>query len=392
MTTTSAVRIFDTTLRDGEQAPGCSMTVSEKVRMAHKLAELGVDIMEAGFPIASTGDFEAVQAVGREVSVNVAALARCTAADIERAAAALEGCKGKPRIHTFIATSDIHLKHKLKKTRAQVLEEAARAVELARRHVDDVEFSAEDGGRTEVDYLIEVSRAVVAAGASTVNIPDTVGYGIPEEYGILIGKVAKALGSTAIVSVHCHNDLGLAVANSLAAVQNGARQVECTVNGIGERAGNCSLEEIVMVLKTRRDRLPFDTGINTEQLFPASQLLTEIIGVAVQPNKAIVGGNAFAHEAGIHQDGFLKERTTYEIIDPKTVGVPESKLVLGKHSGRHALRARCAELGFALDKEQLDAVYTKFSALADRTKGILDGEIRKLASEVTAMQRPRKIA
>jgi len=389
---TSKVFIFDTTLRDGEQAPGCSMTTSEKVRMAGKLAELGVDIMEAGFPIASTGDFEAVQAVSQTLPVKVAALARCTALDIERAAQALEKAAHPARIHTFIATSDIHLKYKLKKTRAQVLDEAARAVELARKYVDDVEFSAEDGGRTEVGYLVDVSRAVVAAGAGTVNIPDTVGYGIPEEYGALIGQVAKALGSTAVVSVHCHNDLGLAVANSLAAVQNGARQVECTVNGIGERAGNCSLEEIVMVLETRRDRLGFSTGIKTTELYPASQLLTEIIGVAVQPNKAIVGANAFAHEAGIHQDGFLKERTTYEIIDPKTVGVPESKLVLGKHSGRHALRARCADLGIALDKPGLDELYTRFVALADRKKGILDDEIRKLASEVLSGDISRKIA
>jgi 2-isopropylmalate synthase len=389
--TPDKVHIFDTTLRDGEQAPGCSMTVSEKLRMAHKLAELGVDIMEAGFPIASAGDFEAVQKVSREVSVKVAALARATALDVERAARALEGAKSAPRIHVFLATSDIHLKYKLKKTRAQVLDEAAAAVALARKHVGDVEFSAEDGGRTAVEYLIEVSRAVVAAGATTVNIPDTVGYGIPEEYGALIGQVARALGQSAIVSVHCHNDLGLAVANSLSAIQNGARQVECTVNGIGERAGNCSLEEIVMVLKTRADKLPYTTGINAQHLFPSSQLLTEIIGVGVQPNKAIVGANAFAHEAGIHQDGFLKERTTYEIIEPKSVGVPESRLVLGKHSGRHALGARCKDLGLALDKPQLDEVYTRFTALADRQKGITDDEIRRLAAQVQEDLR-RKIA
>jgi 2-isopropylmalate synthase len=391
--TPSKVHIFDTTLRDGEQSPGCSMTVIEKVRLAHQLAELGVDVMEAGFPIASAGDFEAVQKVGREVSVKVAALARCTALDIERAAKALEGAKVAPRIHVFLATSDVHLKYKLKKTRAQVLDEAAKAVALARRYVGDVEFSAEDGGRTPIEYLIEVARAVVAAGAGTVNVPDTVGYGIPEEYGALIGQVAAALGnagssgdagSPAIVSVHCHNDLGLAVANSLSAVQHGARQIECTVNGIGERAGNCSLEEIVMVLRTRADKLPYFTGIKTEQLFPSSQLLTEIIGVGVQPNKAIVGRNAFAHEAGIHQDGFLKERTTYEIIEPKSVGVPESRLVLGKHSGRHALHARCAELGLALDKNQLDEVYARFSAFTDTKKGILDEEILKLAGDVLA--------
>jgi 2-isopropylmalate synthase len=388
----SRVRIFDTTLRDGEQSPGCSMTVAEKVRLAHKLGELGVDVMEAGFPIASAGDFEAVQKVGREVSVKVAALARCTALDVERAAKALEGARVAPRIHVFLATSDVHLKYKLKKTRAQVIEEAARAVTLARRYVEDVEFSAEDGGRTPAAYLIEVARAVVGAGATTVNVPDTVGYSIPEEYGALIGEVASALGSSAVVSVHCHNDLGLAVANSLAAVQHGARQIECTVNGIGERAGNCSLEEIVMVLKTRADKLPFTTGINTEALFPASQLLTEIIGVGVQPNKAIVGRNAFAHEAGIHQDGFLKERTTYEIIEPHSVGVPESRLVLGKHSGRHALRARCEELGLPLDKEQLDQVYARFSAFTDTKKGILDEEIRTLVNEVLAAGAARKTA
>ncbi|HLK91994.1 MAG TPA: 2-isopropylmalate synthase [Polyangia bacterium] len=390
-TTPERVHIFDTTLRDGEQAPGCSMTTPEKLRMAAKLADLGIDIMEAGFPIASTGDFEAVQKVSREIPIKAAALARATALDVERAAKALEGAKVAPRIHVFLATSDVHLKYKLKKTRAQVVDEAAAAVALARKYVGDVEFSAEDGGRTPVDYLIEVSRAVVAAGAGTVNIPDTVGYGVPEEYGALIGQVARALGTSAIVSVHCHNDLGLAVANSLAAIQNGARQVECTINGIGERAGNCSLEEIVMVLKTRADRLPYTTGIKTEQLFPASQLLTEIIGVGVQPNKAIVGANAFAHEAGIHQDGFLKERTTYEIIEPKSVGVPESRLVLGKHSGRHALNARCKDLGLALEKAQLDEVYTRFTALADRQKGITDEEIRRLAASVI-QDLSRKIA
>jgi 2-isopropylmalate synthase len=378
----SRVFIFDTTLRDGEQSPGCSMTVPEKLRMAHKLADLGVDILEAGFPIASEGDFEAVRAVGAEVTVKVAALARCVPADVERAAKALEKTKhGKPRIHTFLATSEIHLKHKLKKTQDQVVEDACRAVELARKYVDDVEFSAEDGARTEVGYLERVAKAVVAAGAGTVNIPDTVGYSMPDEYGALIGRVARAIPS-AIVSVHCHDDLGLAVANSLAAVQNGARQVECTVNGIGERAGNCSLEEVVMAIRTRRDRMPYEVAINTPELYPASKLLTEIIGVEPQPNKAIVGRNAFAHEAGIHQDGFLKERTTYEIIDPKTVGVPESRLVLGKHSGRHALKARCDELGVALDRAQLDEVYRLFSALADRQKGILDEEIKSLAVRV----------
>ncbi|HEY3826834.1 MAG TPA: 2-isopropylmalate synthase [Bryobacteraceae bacterium] len=373
------VWIFDTTLRDGEQSPGCSMTVPEKLRMAGKLVELGVDILEAGFPIASQGDFEAVDAVSREFPwVQVAALARCTRMDVERAAASLEKAR-RPRIHTFLATSDIHLKHKLKMSRQQVLDNAVAAVELARSYVDDVEFSAEDGARTDPDYLEQVSRAVVAAGARTVNIPDTVGYSTPDEYAEIIGRVVKALGDTAIVSVHCHDDLGLAVANSLAAIKAGARQIECTINGIGERAGNCSLEEIVMVMKTRHDRYPYHTGIHTEHLFPASELLSSIISFGPQPNKAIVGRNAFAHEAGIHQDGYLKERTTYEIMDPKSVGVPESRLVLGKHSGRHALKNRLDDLGFVLTKEELDFVYIEITALADNKKGLMDEEIAELA-------------
>ena len=377
----SRVYIFDTTLRDGEQSPGCSMTVPEKLQMAEKLVSLGVDIMEAGFPIASDGDFEAVDAVSREFQwVTVAALARSCTLDVERAARSLEKAK-RPRIHTFIATSDIHLKYKLKKSRSQVLDDAVAAVELARRYVDDVEFSAEDATRTDPDYLEQVSRAVVAAGARTVNLPDTVGFSVPEEYGALIGRMARALGDTAVVSVHCHDDLGLAVANSIAAVQNGARQIECTVNGIGERAGNCSLEEVVMAMVTRNDRLPFRTGIQTEQLYPASQMLSSIISFGPQPNKAIVGDNAFAHEAGIHQDGYLKERSTYEIIDPRQVGVPESKLVLGKHSGRHALKNRCEDLGFALTREELDIVYQKFTALADRKKGLMNDEIAALVRE-----------
>jgi 2-isopropylmalate synthase len=381
---TNRVWIFDTTLRDGEQSPGCSMTVPEKVRIAHKLVELGVDILEAGFPIASEGDFQAVDTISREFPwAQVAALARSTPGDVERAAKALQAAK-RPRIHIFLATSDIHLKYKLRKTRQQVLDAAVASVELARRHVDDVEFSAEDGARTDPDYLEEVSRAVVAAGARTVNIPDTVGYSTPDEYGALIGRMVKALGDTAVVSVHCHDDLGLAVANSLAAVQAGARQVECTINGIGERAGNCSLEEIVMVMKTRNDRYPYKTGIHTEHLYAASQTLSSIISFGPQPNKAIVGRNAFAHEAGIHQDGYLKEKSTYEIIDPKSVGVPEGKLVLGKHSGRHALNQRCLELGFTLTREELDQVYTEFTALADTKKGLMDEEISALLNRTRA--------
>jgi len=376
------VYIFDTTLRDGEQSPGCSMTVAEKIRMAGKLIELGVDIMEAGFPIASEGDSEAVDAISREFSwANVAALARANQTDVEAAAAALKHAR-RPRIHTFIATSDIHLKFKLKKSRAQVLDEACAAVALARSYVDDVEFSAEDATRTDWDYLEEISRAVVAAGARTVNLPDTVGYSVPDEYAAMIGRMVNALGDSAIVSVHCHDDLGMAVANSLAALHAGARQIECCVNGIGERAGNAALEELVMAMNVRRDKLPFETRIVTEQLFPASQLLTSLISFGPQPNKAIVGENAFAHEAGIHQDGFLKERTTYEIMEPTSVGVPETRLVLGKHSGRHALAKRLDDLGIPLRREELDLVYQRFTALADRKKGLRNEEIAALAREV----------
>src|SRR5579863_3868977 len=378
-TMNNRVWIFDTILRAGEQSPGCSMNVPEKLRMAGKLVELGVDILEAGFPIASDGDFQAVDAVSREFPwVQVAALARSMKLDVERAARSLEKAK-RPRIHTFLATSDIHLKYKLKKSRQEVLDAAVSAVELARSYVDDVEFSAEDGARTDPDYLEQVSKAVVAAGARTVNIPDTVGYSTPDEYGELIGRIVKVLGDTAVVSVHCHDDLGLAVANSLAAVKAGARQIECTINGIGERAGNCSLEEVVMVMKTRHDRYPYNTGIHTEHLFPASQMLSSIISFGPQPNKAIVGANAFAHEAGIHQDGFLKEPTTYEIMHPTSVGVPESRLVLGKHSGRHALRKRLEDLGFSLTREELDIVYQEITALADNKKGLMDDEIAAMA-------------
>lgn len=358
------------------------MTVPEKLKMAAKLVELGVDILESGFPIASQGDFDAVEKISREFSwAHVAALARSATGDVERAAAALKPAK-RPRIHTFIATSDIHLKYKLKKSRQQVLDEAVAAVRLARNYTDDVEFSAEDATRTDPDYLEQVCREVVAAGARTVNLPDTVGYSVPEEYAALIARMVKALGDCAIVSVHCHDDLGLAVANSLAAVTAGARQVECTINGIGERAGNAALEEVVMAFKTRPDRLPFQTKIATEKLYPASQLLSQTISFGPQPNKAIVGDNAFSHEAGIHQDGYLKERSTYEIMDPMSVGVPEAKLVLGKHSGRHALKQRCEDLGLDLTKAELDELYRRFTALADRKKGLRNEEIAALANEV----------
>jgi 2-isopropylmalate synthase len=373
------VTIFDTTLRDGEQSCGCSMSVAEKLRMAHKLAELGVDVMEAGFPAASEGDLEAVRAIAAaHENISVAALARCHTGDIEAAARALEKAK-RPRIHTFIATSPIHLKHKLKKSAEEALEAAVKAIELARKYVDDVEFSAEDATRTAPDVLIRFAEAVVGAGAKTVNLPDTVGYTTPLEMADIIGKVSRALGNRAVVSVHCHDDLGLAVANSLAGVQAGARQIECTINGIGERAGNCSLEEVVMAMNVRKDVLPFATGIVTKELYPASRLLSEIIGIDPQPNKAIVGKNAFAHEAGIHQDGFLKERTTYEIIDPPSVGVPSSRLVLGKHSGRHALADRCRHLGFVLTPAQLETVYRQFIALCDHKKWVADEEIAELA-------------
>ena len=378
------VYIFDTTLRDGEQSPGCSMSVEEKVSLAAKLFELGVDILEAGFPIASEGDFQAVDAVCREFpSMRVAALARATQLDVERAARALEKCQ-RPRIHTFIATSDIHLKYKLRKSRQQVLDEAVKAVELSRRYADDVEFSAEDATRTPMDYLAEVSQAAVAAGASTVNLPDTVGYTVPHEMRAVIQQMSEVLGDTAILSVHCHDDLGLATANSIAGVQAGARQIECTINGIGERAGNCALEEVVMAIKTRQDVLPYRTSIATQHLYPASQMLARFISFGPQPNKAIVGRNAFAHEAGIHQDGFLKEKSTYEIMDPASVGVPESKLVLGKHSGRHALNKRCQDLGYSLTKEELEAVYESFIALADRKKGVLDEEIEDVIHQHVA--------
>jgi 2-isopropylmalate synthase len=383
------VFIFDTTLRDGEQSPGCSMTVPEKLRMAEKLVALGVDILEAGFPIASEGDFEAVKQVAKQFrSVSVAALSRANQLDVERSAKALEGAE-RPRIHTFIATSDIHLKHKLRKSRQEVLDAATAAVRLARQHVDDVEFSAEDSTRTDIDYLLEISKAVVDAGARTVNLPDTVGFSVPEEYAAMIRRVYEAIGDRAILSVHCHDDLGLATANSLAAVAAGARQIECTINGIGERAGNCSLEEAVMIMKTRHDRYPYETGIVTEELYPASHMLSSIISFGPQPNKAIVGKNAFAHEAGIHQDGYLKEKSTYEIIDPKTVGVPEGKLVLGKHSGRHALKKRCEDLGFNLTREEVDVIYNAFIHAADRKKGLMDEEIAEMVRmELSRMQTP----
>jgi len=379
----SQVIIFDTTLRDGEQSPGCSMNLEEKLRMARQLDRLGVDVIEAGFPIASDGDFEAVRAVAREVRRPVvAALARTTRDDIIRAWQAV-GEAARPRIHIFLATSDIHLEHKLRITREEALKQAREAVTLARSLCDDVEFSPEDATRSDLDYLCSVIETVIQAGATTINIPDTVGYTMPREFTNIIETIRdKCRGiERARISVHCHNDLGLAVANTIAAIEAGARQVECTINGIGERAGNASLEEIVMALRVRNDVMPFATGIVTRELYPASQLLTELTGVAVQPNKAIVGRNAFAHEAGIHQDGVIKNRLTYEIMTPTSVGVPDSRLVLGKHSGRHALGLRCGELGYQFSRRELDQVYKRFTALADDIKVVEDQDLLRIITD-----------
>ena len=378
----SRISIFDTTLRDGEQSPGCSMDLREKVRMAEKLQQLGVDIIEAGFPIASEGDFAAVRAVASQCrEVRVAALCRTAEGDVARAAEALSRAT-HPRIHTFCATSDIHLQHKLKKTRAEVIEMTRAAVSQARSYAEDVEFSAEDATRSDIDYLCEVLDVAVDAGASVLNVPDTVGYTTPSEMAHLVQQVRERVvrGREVTISVHCHNDLGLAVANSLAAIEAGARQVECTVNGIGERAGNASLEEIVMALHVRADRLPFETGIDTTQLYPASQLLSSIVGIDVQPNKAIVGRNAFAHEAGIHQHGVINNPLCYEIMTPESVGVPANALVLGKHSGRHALSLRYVELGYEISSGELEAAYRKFTDLADKKKRIYDQDLISLLS------------
>ena len=376
------VSIFDTTLRDGEQSPGCSMNLTEKVRMANKLQELGVDVIEAGFPIASDGDFAAVRAVAAQCrEVKVAALCRTADLDVARAAEAL-GYAAHPRIHTFVATSDIHLEHKLKKTRSEVIEMTRAAVQMARSYAEEVEFSAEDATRSDIDYLCEVLDVAVDAGASVLNVPDTVGYTTPMEYTRLVQQVRERVvrDRNVIISVHCHNDLGLAVANSLAAIEAGARQVECTINGIGERAGNASLEEIVMALQVRADRLPFETGIDTRELYPTSQLLSSIVGFEVQPNKAIVGRNAFAHEAGIHQHGVINNPLCYEIMTPESVGVPTNSLVLGKHSGRHALSLRYMELGYDITSAELDAAYRNFTNLADRKKRIYDQDLISLLS------------
>lgn len=376
--------IFDTTLRDGEQSPGASMNIEEKLRIAHQLERLNVDVMEAGFPIASDGDFEAVKKIAQTIKgPQIAGLSRANDMDIDRAWDALKYAGERGRIHTFIATSDIHMEHKLKMSEQQVLDTAIAAVKRAAGYTPNVEFSAEDAARTRLPFLAQVIKAVIDAGATTVNIPDTVGYTIPSEYYDII-KYLKANVSNidkAIISVHCHNDLGLSVANSLAAVQAGARQVECTVNGIGERAGNCSLEEVVMALRTRHDILPYTHNVATEQIIPSSKLLTTITGIQVQQNKAIVGANAFAHEAGIHQHGMLMNAETYEIMTPESVGLNTSKLVLGKHSGRHAFIDRLKELGYDLNKDEIQKAFVRFKSLADMKKEIFDEDLDAIVAD-----------
>ena len=377
--------IFDTTLRDGEQSPGFSMNTEEKLVLARQLAALGVDIIEAGFPIASDDDAHAVALISAEIRGPViAALSRCNPADIQRAGESLQPAE-RSRIHTFIATSDLHLERKLRITREQCLEALVAGVRQARGYTDDVEFSAEDATRTDMDFMCRVVETAIDMGATTINLPDTVGYSTPEEIAEFFGEVRSRVPNAdkAIFSAHCHDDLGLAVANSLAAVSAGVRQIECTINGIGERAGNASLEEIVMVTRVRPDRLPYDTGVRTQELFRTSQLLTELTSEAVQANKAIVGRNAFAHEAGIHQDGVIKDRRTYEIMRPEDIGV-ESTLVLGKHSGRHAVKRRCEQIGYDLSRFELDRVYRAIIDLADRQKQIDDDDVIRIIENTRA--------
>jgi 2-isopropylmalate synthase len=377
------VYIFDTTLRDGEQAPGFSMNESEKLRFARQLEKLGVDIIEAGFPVASEGDFASVRNIAHNIKKSqVAALARTELSDIDRAWEAVKDA-AKPRIHTFISTSDIHISHMLHKTRGQVLKEACAAVAHSCGYTNNVEFSPQDATRTDREYLCEIVEAVIEAGATTVNIPDTVGYSMPDEFGELIALLFEKVKNIkkAVISVHCHNDLGVAVANSLSGIKNGARQIECALNGIGERAGNASLEEVVMALETRKDVLGFQTKIKTKEIYHSSRLLIDITGIPVQPNKAIVGANAFSHEAGIHQDGFIKERMTYEIMTPQTVGVSEANIVLGKHSGRHAIKERLKKLGFKLNKEEIDKVFKRFKEIADVKKEVFDEDIEAIIAE-----------
>jgi 2-isopropylmalate synthase len=377
MSSSNQIVFFDTTLRDGEQSPGCTMHNDEKLRMAHQLADLGVDVIEAGFAIASHGDSESIRRIAREVrNARIASLARCKREDIEAAAHAVEPAE-KSRIHTFLASSDLHLEAKLKITRAEALEQAAESVRLARTFTDDVEFSAEDATRTDPDFLVKIVTAAVQAGATTINIPDTVGYTTPDEYAatfrMLLAKVPGI--ENVILSTHCHDDLGMAVANTLAGIQAGARQVECTINGIGERAGNAALEEIAAALMVRRDKLPYTNNIKMGQLYPTSKILAEFISFGCSPNKAVVGANAFAHESGIHQHGVMANPLTYEIMTPESVGVPANNMVLGKHSGRRMLEQRLAELGHSLTRSQLDEVYHRFTELADRKKNIYDQDL-----------------
>src|ERR1700751_1319055 len=379
-----SVRIFDTTLRDGEQSPGFSMNTGEKIRMARQLAKLGVDVIEAGFPIASRGDLDAVRLVAQEVrGVPIAALARAKKEDVTAVIEALEPAAA-PRLHVFLATSDLHLQVKLNMSREQALEAIGSMILYGRQHVGEVEFSAEDAGRTDIDFLCQACRVAVDAGATVLNLPDTVGYAVPEEYGAMFLKVREYLGdpSNVTLSAHCHDDLGLAVANSLAAVRAGVRQIECTVNGIGERAGNASLEEIAVALAVRKENFGVTTNIKLDQLFPASRMLTEITGAQVAPNKAVVGANAFAHEAGIHQDGIIKNPLTYEIISPETVGVPARSLVMGKHSGRNALRVSLRDLGFEPSDAELAEIYGRVTKLADQSKTVRPRDILGIAHEV----------
>lgn len=376
--------IFDTTLRDGEQSPGASLAHREKIELAHQLELLGVDVIEAGFPIASPGDFKAVNEIAQIVKrASVAGLARCVKKDIDSCAAAVAPAK-KPRIHVFLATSEIHRKYKLKKAMNEILKQAVDSVKYARTLCNDVEFSPEDGSRTEPEFLAQIVEAVIDAGATTVNIPDTVGYSIPSEFGATIGRLFECVPNinNAIINVHCHNDLGLAVANSLAAIQNGARGIECTINGLGERAGNAALEEVVMAIKTRKDMFPdMYTDIKTESLYKISRLVSRLTGITVQRNKAIVGANAFAHESGVHQDGMLKQRTTYEIIRPEDIGKEGNEIVLGKHSGRHAFKHRISRLGITLSDKELEKTYERFIDLADKKKIIYDDDLLMIARE-----------
>jgi len=380
MSAKDRIIIFDTTLRDGEQSPGASMNMQEKFRLAQKLVKLRVDVIEAGFPVASKGDFDCVKNIADNLKgVQVAGLARCNKKDIDVAWDALK--KGEnPRIHTFLATSDIHMKYKLKMSREQVLERAVESVKHAASYTSNVEFSAEDGSRSDLKFVAEVFKAVVDAGATTLNFPDTTGYALPDEHGKQIRYLIENIPNIdrAVLSVHCHNDLGLAVANSLAAINNGARQVECTINGLGERAGNTAMEELVMAIRTRADLMNVETGIVTEHIYPTSRLVSTITGMPVQPNKAIVGANAFAHESGIHQDGMLKERTTYEIMNPTDIGLSKGNLVLGKHSGRHALKDRVIAMGYNLTDEELNRIFDRFKELADVKKEMFDEDLEAI--------------